>query len=236
MFYYGEISLFPAFYGHLRKYFKVKHKTGNTVPLRPMGKQLTTCLYIFLSVLLLAASCRPPVFPPKPQGYFRIDTPAEHTYKTFDVPGFPYTFEYPANGHVDRDTVFMGEKADNPYWINIFIPSLGGIINLTYKEIKPGQTLNKLVEDAWGLSFFHHEKADYINENFIPNDYGSSCLLFTVGGNSASRYQFLVTDSVKHFMRGALYFDVTPNADSLMPATDFLATDIVHMLRTMKWR
>jgi hypothetical protein len=59
--------------------------------------------------------------------------------------------------------------------------------------------------------------------------------LYTVGGNSASRYQFAATDSVKHFLRGALYFDVTPNADSLQPVTDFLLKDIQHMLLTLQW-
>jgi gliding motility-associated lipoprotein GldD len=201
-----------------------------------MANRLTANLLLVLVLVLMVASCRPPVFPPKPQGYFRIDTPAEHHYEVFDMPGYPYTFEYPANSIIEKDTVFMGEKADNPYWINIIIPKLGGIINITYKEISAKSPLDRLMSDAWGLSFFHHEKADFINETEIPNEFGSKALLFTVGGNSASRYQFLATDSVKHFMRGALYFDVTPNADSLLPATDFLATDIVHLLRSLKWK
>jgi gliding motility-associated lipoprotein GldD len=61
-------------------------------------------------------------------------------------------------------------------------------------------------------------------------------MIFTVGGNAATRYQFAATDSTKHFLRGSLYFDVTPNADSLKPATDFLLQDIEHMLNTLKWR
>lgn len=190
---------------------------------------------IALSLLLIIASCRPPVFPPKPEGYYRIDTPATHQYRLFDAPGFPYTFEYPVYGNVQNDTVFQKEKTKNPYWININFPSLGGIINITYKEINAQQTLSKLVEDAYNLSFTHHVKAEYMNEKefSIPGKY---VLLYTVGGNTASRYQFTATDSVKHFMRGALYFDVTPNADSLKPATDFLEQDIKHMLMTLKWR
>jgi hypothetical protein len=37
-------------------------------------------------------------------------------------------------------------------------------------------------------------------------------------------------------MRGALYFDTTPNADSLKPATDFLVQDIVHLLTTLRFK
>lgn len=65
---------------------------------------------------------------------------------------------------------------------------------------------------------------------------GKNVLLYIVGGNTASRYQFTATDSVKHFIRGALYFDVTPNADSLKPATDFIEADIKHILMTLKWK
>jgi hypothetical protein len=36
-------------------------------------------------------------------------------------------------------------------------------------------------------------------------------------------------------LRGALYFDVTPNADSLRPINEFLKVDMEHMLETLKW-
>lgn len=196
------------------------------------GMLRITVAMVLFSVI---CSCRPKVFPPKPPGYFRIDTPARHEYQLFNEPGFPYSFEYPVYARVENDSMFLEEKADNPYWINITFPSLGGKINITYKAINAKQPLAQLDEDAWKMSFFHHEKAEYMNERefSVP---GKSVLLYVVGGNTASRYQFTITDSAKHFMRGALYFDVTPNADSLKPATDFLEEDIKHLLQTLKFR
>ena len=125
-----------------------------------------------LVIIIFMAACRPTVLPPKPPGYFRIDTPFAHVYQLFDRPGYPYTFEYPVYAEIQNDTAFQGEKAQNPYWININFPSLNGVINLTYKEITPEQTLNKLVDKAWELSFFHHEKADYINTKDFSNGFG----------------------------------------------------------------
>ncbi|MCF8450066.1 MAG: hypothetical protein K9G49_09380 [Taibaiella sp.] len=192
--------------------------------------------YIIAAFLILSfASCRPEVYTPKPAGYFRVDTPATHRYKEFFYPGYPYTFEYPANGIVSRDTIFGKHQQDNRYWINIQVPGLEGIINITYKEITKEQPLHKLMEDAWGLSYFHHEKAEFINEQAFTNPFGVEGMLYTIGGNSASRYQFAASDSVKHFLRGALYFDVTPNADSLKPITDFMLQDIQHLLLTLQW-
>ena len=191
---------------------------------------------IILAMLILLASCGPDVFPPKPPGYFRIDTPSTHEYKVFDQPGYPYSFEYPAYSNIQRDSVFLGEKASNPYWININFPQFNGVINITYKDITPEQTLAKLNEDAWGLSFFHHEQTTGIQSKDFVNGYGASGILYILGGNTATKYQFTATDSTKHFIRGALYFDVTPNEDSLKPANDFLEKDIEHMLKTIKWK
>ncbi len=191
---------------------------------------------IAITLLVGIASCRPETFSPKPTGYFRIDTPATHRYEVFDRPGFPYTFEYPVNSTIENDTIFAKHQQDNRFWINIYVHGLEGIINITYKEINKEQPLYKLMDDSWGLSYFHHEKADYIDPQGIVNDHGVTCLLYTVGGNTATRYQFAATDSVKNFLRGALYFDVSPNADSLKPVTDFMLQDLQHLLLTLKWR
>ncbi len=205
---------------------------------RPIILSLPQMLRVAISLLIIlsVASCRPEVYNPKPAGYFRIDTPATHKYEVFDRPGFPYTFEYPVNSTVGQDSIFDKHNQDNRYWINIYVNSLNCVINITYKEITKDLPLHKLMDDAWGFSYFHHEKADYIDTKEMVNEHGVECILYTVGGNSASRYQFAATDSIKHFMRGSLYFDVTPNADSLKPATDFMLEDLRHMLMTLQWR
>jgi hypothetical protein len=41
---------------------------------------------------------------------------------------------------------------------------------------------------------------------------------------------------VKHFLRGALYFDATPNEDSLSIVNDFLKKDLQYMINTLKWK
>jgi gliding motility-associated lipoprotein GldD len=138
-------------------------------------------------------------------------------------------------GKIIPDTNFFGEKPENPYWINIDFPSLGGRIYVSYKIIGPNQTLDKLIEDTYEMTAFHTKKADYIADMVFDtlNVHG---IFYNVTGNAASAYQFYATDSVKHFLRGALYFDVTPNADSLKPVNEFLKTDMEHMIGTLRWR
>ncbi|MDR3680726.1 MAG: hypothetical protein P4L41_12240 [Flavipsychrobacter sp.] len=188
---------------------------------------------VLLCLSILA--CRPTTYVPKPAGYFRIDTP-QHSYQAFNKPEYPYGFEYPIYGNIVRDTAFFGEKPENPYWINIVFPTLGGTIYISYKEIGPNQSLEKLLDDSHKLSYVHTKKADYIDDGYFHNANGVSGVFYHVGGDAASAYQFIATDSVKHFLRGALYFDVTPNADSLRPVNEFLRGDIEHILKTLRWQ
>ncbi|SCC58612.1 gliding motility-associated lipoprotein GldD [Chitinophaga costaii] len=186
-------------------------------------------------LLVLLAGCDP-VFTPKPRGYFKMKFP-ERKYRVFDQPGYPYTFEYPVYANVVKDSLFFGEKAENPWWINLEFPTLNGKVYMSYKVIGAGDnSYEKLVNDAFKLTYKHTYKASAIDEKPIhtPNDvYG---LFYNVSGDAASAKQFYATDSVKHFLRGALYFDATPNADSLAPVHQFLQEDMWHLVQTLKWR
>lgn len=175
-------------------------------------------------------------YTPKPRGYFNIQFP-ERKYRAFDTPGYPYTFEYPVYADIVKDTTFFGEKPENPYWININFPSLNGRIYVSYKQIgAQNNNLEKLVNDAFKMTYKHTYKADYIEEKNIRNAHGVSGLFYEVGGNAASAKQFFATDSTRHFLRGALYFDATPNADSLAPVHRFLQEDMLHLVETLRWR
>ncbi len=174
-------------------------------------------------------------YTPRPKGYFRIDLPPK-AYRLFDEPGYPYTFEYPVYAEVVKDTVFFDKKPENPYWINIVFPGLDGKIYLTYKDINAGNTLQKLVNQAFEMTNKHMDKADYIHSTRFEMGDRVSGLLFNVGGNAASAVQFFATDSTRHFLRGALYFYAVPNADSLAPVNHFVEQDMRHLISTLQWR
>jgi gliding motility-associated lipoprotein GldD len=62
-------------------------------------------------------------------------------------------------------------------------------------------------------------------------------LVYRIEGKEvASPFQFWVSDSSTHFLRGALYFSVRPNNDSLEPVINFIVKDIDHLLSTLEWR
>lgn len=183
---------------------------------------------------LFITSCDEENYTPKQRGYYKIDFP-QREYRTFNQPTYPYTFDYPVYADIVKDTMFFDQKTENPWWINIDFKGLGGKVYLSYKEINNKNMLNKMIEDSYQMSYFHTKKADYINEPEFHTANNVNGLFYEVGGNAASAFQFFATDSVKHFMRGALYFDVTPNADSLKPVNEFLIEDIRHIVNSLKW-
>jgi gliding motility-associated lipoprotein GldD len=190
----------------------------------------------------------------KKEGYFKIDFPKKQ-YTTFNEPGYPYTFEYPVYARIAKDSSYFAEGAKNPYWINIEFPSFNGTIFISYKKIggtsvykvknPDGITyrdsvgvndFHKMIDDSYNLTYKNDVKAYSIEDSVMhtPNDITG--IFFKVSGNVATAKQFFLTDTTSHFLRGALYFDATPNEDSLRPVNAFLQQDMKHLINTLKWK
>ena len=191
-------------------------------------------LFGSLVTVLLLFACNNSVYTPKRRGYFKIDFPP-HQYQVFNQPGYPYTFEYPVYANVVRDSSFFDKAPENPYWINIDFPRFNARIYISYKEIGVN-TFDKLREDAYKMTFKHTSKASSIEDSAMRTPNGVSGIFFDVGGNAATAKQFFVTDTVRNFLRGALYFDTTPNEDSLGIVNRFLEQDMFHLINTFRWK
>jgi gliding motility-associated lipoprotein GldD len=189
--------------------------------------------YKLLLIVMCLQSCNSP-YTPKRRGYFRIDFPA-HEYQTFDRPGYPYSFEYPVYANIIKDSSFFDAAPENPYWINVDFPGFGARIYVSYKQIGPN-SYDKLTDDAFRMTYQHTVKASSIDQAVIHTPNGIGGIFFHVGGNAATAQQFFLTDTARHFLRGALYFDTTPNEDSLAIVNNFLQVDLQHLINTFKWK
>jgi len=186
-------------------------------------------LFFLYPVILFLAACGDN-YVPKPRGYFRIDFPQKE-YRSFDN-DFPYTFEYPVYSEITADSSSLAE----PYWINMNYPSFHATLHISYKVIKGD--LKNYLEDSRTLVNKHIPKASSISQREYADPvnkvYG---LVYHIkGSEAASTCQFYLTDSTGNFLRGALYFNLVPNNDSLAPVIDFLKADIEHMISTFRWK
>ena len=189
-----------------------------------------TMVYGLASII---SSCNSP-FTPKPRGYFQIQFP-ERKYQLFDQPGYPYSFEYPVYSNVVKDSTFFGEATENPWWVNIDFPQFNGKIYISYIEIGVNK-FDKLLNDAFNLTNKHSQKAYSIDDSLMVTPNNVTGMFFNVGGDVATSSQFFLTDSTKHFLRGALYFEASPNQDSIGVVNSFVAEDMRHLINTFRWK
>jgi gliding motility-associated lipoprotein GldD len=202
-------------------------------------------------MLMLLMACNSN-YTSRKKGYFKIDLP-EHQYQVFNKQGFPYSFEYPVYATVIQDSTYFDSTPENNYWINLDFPAFNARLFMSYKIIgglapykikqadgsyKDSLGVNQfdlMVNDAFNLTNKNDVIASSIKDSLIRNPNGISGVFFKVGGNAATASQFFLSDTTKNFIRGALYFDATPNADSLRPVQEFLRKDLEHLISTFEF-
>jgi gliding motility-associated lipoprotein GldD len=121
--------------------------------------------------------------------------------------------------------------------VNIDVPQFASRIYISYKAIGGENKFDSLVRDGFKMAYKQHvDVSTGINDSLMQTPNGVEGVYFSLGGNTATANQFFLTDSTKHFLRGALYFDATPNSDSLGIVNDFLKKDLEHLINTLRWR
>jgi gliding motility-associated lipoprotein GldD len=128
------------------------------------------------------------------------------------------------------------EPAAGKWWMNLVFPGLNATVHLSYKEITADSVLRNAIEDCHKLTYKHISKAEDIIENEISNNNGASGMIYELNGETATGMNFYVTDSVKHFLRGALYFNAKTIPDSIAPALNFAKQDVRMLIATLRWR
>ena len=184
--------------------------------------------YLFLILFLILWSCETNYLP-KPKGYNRIVLPSV-SYTQLLGP-FPYTFEYSTHAKILKDTSWIAE----PYWIHIYYPDFDANVQLTYKPINGDSSVQDYLNDSFRLTGKHQVKATAIDEKILFLKNGNIASISELSGEVPSPFQFHITDSVTHFLRGALYFNMSTKNDSLAPSIEFIKSDLVHLLNTLEW-
>ena len=174
-------------------------------------------------LMLLLSSCGQEAIP-KPKAYLYLSYP-KTTYTKLPLER-PYSFQ------VSKNSV-LKDKPKN--WLKIQYPELKASIDITYRSIH--NNLKELIQESEKLVVKHTVKADKISsQNFINKERKVYGTLNEITGNAASQIQFHLTDSSKHFIKGALYFRAKPNYDSIIPAVEYLKTDIMKLIETVEWK
>jgi len=184
---------------------------------------------------------------PKPKGYNRIELPEPSYVSIPDT--LPYDFEISNLARINTDTswIYMkmiqdaidpGEETEKErYWIDLVYDTLDADIEITYKAIRGKEELMKeYFGDAYKLTAHHQIKAYSIEESILKTPSGHTASIAEISGEVPTPIQFVTTDSLRHFLRGALYFKTATKNDSLAPVIDYVKKDIIHLLNTLEWK
>jgi len=185
-------------------------------------------LLLAISLLVVFGSCNNDYIP-KPVGLFRIDIP-EHSYKNLDLPNLPYSFDY-------ADYAQATKPSDkNPDWVNIYYPKFKASIYISYSKIDT--TLSAYIDDCHNMAYKHTVMATNIETEpiILPKQKVYGLIYYIEGDKAASPLNFYLTDSTNHFLRGALYFNLSPRNDSLRPVIQGIEKDIDRLIRSFSWK
>lgn len=186
--------------------------------------------FLGLVIVVLCTSCTQQ-YTPKPMGYNRFDLPTAEYQSLPD--SLPYYFEYSKHAKLLPDTSWISDKA----WVEIYYPELLANIHITYIPLENDRKkLRELLNDSYFLTSKHQVKASAINDIILKTETGKTVSIAELEGDVPSQFQFLCTDSVYHFFRGALYFNTQVQNDSLAPSIEYVKKDIIHLLNTLEWK
>ena len=186
----------------------------------------STALFVLL-IGCICFSCTE--YTPKPKGYFRIE-PEPHRYHS--ISGDNLFFNFKAS---DLAKISYSPITDSVMWVSLHYPRFKATIYCNYIPLSE-ITLEEAIGECRFLAERQAVAKGEIREKLYTNAssrvYGS---LFLLDG-AVTPIQFMLTDSVNHFLRGALYYECPLNTDSLSPVTIYLEQDIMELIQSFNWK
>lgn len=183
-------------------------------------------IFIFLALfMVIFVACDEPY--PRPSGYLRIEIP-EQQYQEVEYCYFKTQISSSAK-------IIPIAKKDAECWFNLKYNKFKADVHFTYLPIE--DNFADLVDHAHRLKDRHNTVASYIPETKYENiDHNVGGLLFEIQGRkAASPINFFLTDSTNHFVVGSLYFNHSPNNDSIQPVIEHIKEDVIHMMENWEW-
>ena len=172
---------------------------------------------------------------PKPNAYLRLDYPSP-TYKEIVLGPNNATIELNT-----ASTLFTNIKsitnANSVISKSISYPLINAEIKLEYYNLNKSNKLNDRLKYLNDFTSIHLKKSsnspqiqEFTNQN--KKVYAS---IINIKGDVTSPTQFYATDSVNNLLIGILNLKSKTKYDSVLPALDYIKTDIYHLIESVEW-
>ena len=185
-------------------------------------------------LVFLFCSCKN-VELPKPNAYLRLDYPSP-TYKEIVLGTNNATIELNT-----ASTLFTNIKsitnANSVISKSISYPLINAEIKLEYYNLNKSNKLNdrlKYLNDFTSIHLKKSSKSPQIQE-FTNQNKKVYASIINIKGDVTSPTQFYATDSVNNLLIGILNLKSKTKYDSVLPALDYIKTDIYHLIESVEW-
>ena len=185
-------------------------------------------------LLFLFCSCEN-VELPKPNAYLRLDFPSP-TYKEIVFEPKSTIIELNTASTLITD-IKSTTNANSAISKSILYPLINAEIKLEYYNLNKSNKLNDRLKQLSDFTSIHLKKSsnspkiqEFINQN--KKVYAS---IINIKGDVTSPSQFYATDSVNNLLIGILNLKSKTKYDSVLPALDYIKTDIYHLIESVEW-
>ena len=172
---------------------------------------------------------------PKPNAYLRLDYPSP-SYKEIVLAPINATIELNT-----ASTLFTNIKsitnANSVISKSISYPLINAEIKLEYYNLNKSNKLNDRLKYLNDFTSIHLKKSsnspqiqEFTNQN--KKVYAS---IINIKGDVTSPTQFYATDSVNNLLIGILNLKSKAKYDSVLPALEYIKTDIYHLIESVEW-
>ncbi len=140
---------------------------------------------------------------------------------------FPFRFE------VSDQAIFSARKnKEGEYFCDVKYPAFDAQLYCTWHALTP-ESFIRFAEESRRLVYSHTDVATAIDEKFYSNDRaGVFGFLYDIKGPVATPLQVALTDSTRYFFNASLYFNATPNTDSIAPYLEYIRKDVIRMMES----
>ena len=186
---------------------------------------------VLITALVLLSACGDDYVPfARKYAYPRIDLPSEVEYKVFSNEACPFTFEYPATGEITRNR-------EDSCWVDIRFPEFDATLHVNNRSIPgSGQPLEVHQEEHRRLIYNHSVKAARIVPAPVEYPAGSG-MKYEMTGEVGTPMQVFFHDSAgTESVIMSFYYQTATKNDSLAPVTDFLKSQVDHLLQSFAWK
>lgn len=173
---------------------------------------------------------------PKPRMYPYEELPEADYVTVYDKTDCGFTFRKSTHALIQDRQMYFDDKLPDNCWFDLTYPNLRANIHFTYYPIGAAHTFEDLSAESFQMVYEHSAIASSIEEIPINQDGRTSGMSFELKGPVASPFQFFVTDTSEHFLRGALYFQVQPNPDSIAPVLKYIHADMDTLIKSIEWQ